>query len=119
MSIRIPEELKIFEEMGFSSMAEFVKTALEEYIENHNFEVSRASDILNLMGDMIMAMEADRDLNQDGWTEGKNQLLDNLYASAKTLASSDLLQNAPVNILDSIGEDGTIVGKVYKYQWAL
>src|SRR5690606_32915449 len=43
VTIRLPEELRNFESLGFSSMTEFVKTALEEYVQQHNFEVSRTS----------------------------------------------------------------------------
>lgn len=123
VTIRLPEELRNYEALGFKSMTDYIKEALFRYNEKENFEVIKTANILEKISKLISIMEVDRDYTEFDYDIDKEELLDALYRAADALASTNIMeQNAlnyipyPEELKDPLEENPE---KHYKYSWAI
>lgn len=117
VTVRLPEELRQFESFGFKNISEYIKAALEEFNEKKHFEVIKTQGILESISDLIIVLEAERDMG-GAFPVEKEKHLENLYLAAKPLAESKLMLHSPLNQVDSPFEEDN-GDKIYKYSWAL
>jgi Arc/MetJ-type ribon-helix-helix transcriptional regulator len=117
VTIRLPEELRNYEAFGFKNISEYIKAALTAYNAEQEFFVLKSQQILEEIGSLCEAMEAERDYGK-GLSNDQEKHLEALYEAAKPIAASNLMMESSLNQVES--PDPEEVGeKIYKYSWAL